>query len=254
MVSLSQLEHLYQTYNKACYIDPDPLVFLHRYSRVEDREIVGLIASGLAFGRVAHICASLEKVLEKMGPSPRTFLEKNTDKSLFMAFTGFRHRYVGDRELAGLLIGIRRNLTRYGSLNRCFLEGFDPANKTVIPALTRFVETLDCPGNYLLPSPEKGSACKRLHLYLRWMIRSDEVDPGGWTGIPASRLVIPVDTHMARISKTMGFTRRRSPDSAMALDITRWFRRRIPHDPVKFDFALTRFGIRSELRHAPLPR
>jgi uncharacterized protein (TIGR02757 family) len=249
MITLAELERLYARYNKASYIDPDPLLFLHRYPRVEDREIVGLIAAGLAFGRVKQICASVERVLEPMAASPRAFLENTSPAKVAQLFSGFRHRYVSGRHLTELLAGIRGLLVEHGSLDTAFGAGLAAGDRTVLPALTRFVDRLNCPGNPLTASPAKGSACKRLHLYLRWMVRRDEVDPGGWQSVSPGQLVIPLDTHMARLSRELRFTRRRSPGGAMALDVTAWFRRRIPEDPVKFDFTLTRFGIRSELRH-----
>jgi uncharacterized protein (TIGR02757 family) len=249
MVTLAELERLYGLYNKAHYIDPDPLMFLHRYPAVEDREIAGLIAATLAFGRVKQICASVERALAIMSPSPRAFLEASAPARVDRAFAGFRHRYVTGGHLAALLTGIRGLLAVHGSLDKAFAAGLKAGDATVLPALTLFTERLNCPGNPLVSSPAKGSACKRLHLYLRWMVRHDDVDPGGWTHVSPRQLVIPLDTHMARLSRQLRFTRRRSPGAAMALDVTAWFRRRLPDDPVKFDFTLTRFGIRSELRH-----
>lgn len=253
MLDVRRLENLYRTYNKACYIDQDPLRFLLRFKRMEDREIVGLIASCLAFGNVKQIGRSVEAVLLPMKGSPRSFLEATDPKNLLPFYTGFRHRYVGARELCELLAGIQRNLALHGSLNRCFLQEHNPSAPSVLPALGAFVKAMDCPDNYLLPPPDRGSACKRLHLYLRWMVREDDVDPGGWTGISPAKLLIPLDTHMARLSRQLRLTRRRSPNAAMALEITRWFSRRIPHDPVRYDFTLTRFGIHPDLRRIAFP-
>lgn len=253
MLSRDQLEHLYGLYNRRCYIDPDPLLFLHRYPAVEDREIAGLVASGLAFGRVRSICASVERALALMGPSPRAFLDKTEPAALRELFAGFRHRYVHGGHLADLLAGIRRLLREHGGLERAFEAGLRPEHATVLPALAHFADRLGCPDNPLVPSPAKGGACKRFHLYLRWMIRRDEVDPGGWNHIPPRLLVVPLDVHMARLSRRFRLTRRKTADAAMALEVTAWFRRRRPEDPVRYDFTLTRFGIRSDLKGA-LPR
>jgi uncharacterized protein (TIGR02757 family) len=247
MLTGPELERLYGIYNRACYIDPDPLLFLHRYRRVEDREIAGLIASSLAFGRVAHIIRSVEGVLAVLGPSPRAYLESATPADLNAAFSDFKHRYATGRDLVQLLLGVQRVAARHGSLNQCFTAFLKPTDTTVISALTGFVEALECGDNYLAPSPAKGSACKRLHLFLRWMVRKDAVDPGGWTGIAPRQLVIPLDTHMARISRSHGLTRRKAANALMALEITARFRKWAPDDPVKYDFTLTRFGIRPEL-------
>ncbi|MCD6487215.1 MAG: TIGR02757 family protein, partial [Syntrophobacterales bacterium] len=101
-------------------------------------------------------------------------------------------------------------------------------------------------GNSLLPSPAKGSACKRLNLFLRWMVRHDDVDPGGWDDISSSKLIIPLDTHMHRICLALGITKRKQADMKTALEITRSFQVMAPHDPVRYDFALTRLGIRKD--------
>ena len=98
-----------------------------------------------------------------------------------------------------------------------------------------------------MPCPEKGSACKRLNLFLRWMVRKDAVDPGGWDDIPRSMLIIPLDTHMFRVGKTLGLTSRNQAGLMAALDISAGFKQWSPDDPVKYDFALTRFGIRNDL-------
>ncbi len=95
----------------------------------------------------------------------------------------------------------------------------------------------------LLPSPGKGSACKRLNLFLRWMVRSDDVDPGGWSGVDAGKLIVPLDTHMHRMGLEVGLTRRKQADMQAALEVTRAFRTIAPEDPVRYDFALTRLGI-----------
>ena len=119
------------------------------------------------------------------------------------------------------------------------------------PAAGRFARTqFDMSGGYrqcLLPSPESGSACKRLNLFLRWMVRSDAVDPGGWSGVSPAMLIVPLDTHMHRIAAKLGLTKRRAADFRAAREVTGAFRTIAPEDPVKYDFALTRLGIlRSE--------
>jgi uncharacterized protein (TIGR02757 family) len=149
-----------------------------------------------------------------------------------------------------MLLGARRVIRLYGSLHACFAAGLRETDDTVIPALTDFVKELmggDVPcDKYLVPEPGRGSACKRLHLYLRWMVRKDAVDPGGWDGIPASKLVIPLDTHMYQIGVALRLTKRNQADLRTALEITNAFREIVPEDPVRYDFALTRLGIRED--------
>lgn len=241
------LNELYVKYNRREYVHPDPLEFLYDYPDVRDREVVGLVASSLAYGRVARILASVSAVLGAMGPAPVPFLERSTRASLERTFRTFKHRFTTGRELAKMLYGAKKVLERYRSLNACFLAGTDERDETYVPALTWFVEELRRAGGLgpgLLPSPADGSACKRLWLYLRWMVRRDVVDPGVWEGVHPLKLVVPLDTHLYRIARSLGFTDRRSADGRTALEITAAFRRFAPEDPVRYDFALTRLGIR----------
>jgi len=241
------LENLYQGYNKYEFLHPDPLEFLHGYSDLRDREVVGIIASSLAYGRVEQIIKSVSWVLDQMDPYPLRFLELSSDRSLKSAFTGFKHRFTTGDELVSMLSGIKRVIQRYGSLQEAFVQGLNHSDDTIMPALTVFVDQLrdntDGRYNSLLPCPAKGSALKRLNLFLRWMVRKDDVDPGGWTNVPADKLIVPLDTHMHRISLALGLTKRKQADMKTAMEITRAFKKIVPDDPVRYDFALTRFGI-----------
>jgi uncharacterized protein (TIGR02757 family) len=245
-----RLDRLYDTYNRRKYVRPDPLELLYGYDDVRDREIVGLVASSLAYGRVVQIIKSVSSVLDAMAPSPAAFLERSSLKSLEWTYAGFKHRFTTGAELARVLYGAKRAIERHGSINACFTASLNDRDDTVVPTLTAFVEELRRVGgfgcNSLLPSPADGSACKRLHLYLRWMVRRDAVDPGGWDGVAPSKLVIPLDTHMYRIAGSLGFTGRRRADGKTALEVTTAFRQIAPDDPVRYDFALTRLGIRDD--------
>jgi uncharacterized protein (TIGR02757 family) len=247
MIAKSQLDALYGRLNRRKYVRPDPLQFLYAYPDLRDREIVALIASSLAYGRVAYILKSVEYVIGRIGSSPRIFVENASTPRLRRTFAGFKHRFTTGEDVALLLRGIRRVVDKHGSLNECFASGMSRADNTVLPALGAFVNELGCAGNSLISSPRKNSACKRLHLFLRWMVRKDAVDPGGWRGVPRSKLIVPLDTHMAGIGRALKLTSRSSVDMDMALDITAAFRTISPRDPVKYDFALTRLGIRDDL-------
>jgi len=213
---------------------------------------VALIASSLAYGRVAQILGSVSAVLGRMGPSPYEFLLSTPPDSLWLFFSSFKHRYTTSHELVEFLIATRGVLSRYGSLRECFGAGLKDGDETVLPALERFVDELRAAHkggdvfNSLLPSPRLGSACKRLNLFLRWMVREDDVDPGGWHDVSPSRLVIPVDTHIHRMGLALRLTDRKSPDIRCALEITEALRGLAPEDPVRYDFALTRLGIRED--------
>lgn len=209
---------------------------------------MGLIASSLAYGRVKQILKSVEIVLNVMG-SPHKYLVNSDPRIIKRDLKGFKHRFTSGDELSTLLIGVRSVLKKYGSLEHCFMDAFDETNETVLPALTEFVQKLGGPIEGLLPSPSGKSACKRLNLYMRWMIRKDQVDPGCWSKVSPSKLVIPLDTHMHKMGLEFGFTRRKQADIRTVLEITSMFRSIMPRDPVRYDFVLTRLGIRNDMSH-----
>jgi uncharacterized protein (TIGR02757 family) len=246
----SKLENLYLRYNRDQYIHPDPVEFLHQYDDIKDREIAGLIASSLAYGRVKQILKSVSSVLNRMTPSPYLFLKDSTHPSMCKTFKNFTHRFARGDHIAGLLQGAKNVLDQYGSLNDCFLRAIYDDDRTIISALNFFSIALtaeNCTPGHLIALPQRGSACKRMNLFLRWMVRKDDVDPGGWQGIALSKLIIPLDTHMHKIGLRLGFTKSRQANMKTALEITSGFRQIAPDDPVKYDFVLTRFGIRSDM-------
>jgi uncharacterized protein (TIGR02757 family) len=244
------LEELYLDYNRREYVHPDPLEFLYKYRGVRDREVVGLVASSLAYGRVAQILKSVQQVLDVLGRHPADFIAAASRKDLERALCGFKHRFTTGEDVAGLLIGANRAIEKHGSLNKCFVAGLSPEDDTVVHALDRFAVEITGPGgctcDFLLPSSRKGSACKRLNLYLRWMVRRDDVDPGGWKGVSPAMLVVPLDTHMHQTALAIGLTSRKQANLRTAIEITAGFREVAPADPVRYDFSLTRLGIRGE--------
>jgi uncharacterized protein (TIGR02757 family) len=250
VISKARLDGLYVRYNRREFVHPDPLEFLYDYKDVSDREIAGLVASSLAYGRVAQILKSIASVFERMQPSPLMFLGRASRESLLETFAGFKHRFSDGKDLSMMLLGVKQVIERYGSLHACFTAYLDENDDTVLPALSEFVKELTTGTNgrrnSLLPSPMLGSACKRLHLFLRWMVRKDDVDPGGWDTVPRSKLIIPLDTHMHRICLALRLTQRKQADMRTATQITAAFRTIAPEDPVKYDFALTRLGIRDD--------
>ncbi len=247
-VGVEMLEDLYRKYNRREFIHPDPLEFLYNYGDPGDREVVGLVASSLAYGRVRQILRSVGKVLERM-PLPARFVTNTGPDELRRTFADFRHRFTTGEEMAALLAGAGKLIRACGSLEKCFVEGYRDSDDSTVPALTAFTGRLrEAAGleSHLLPRPSAGSACKRLHLFLRWMVRSDAIDPGCWSGVPASKLVIPLDTHMIKICRALGLTGRRQASLKTAMEVTEAFKGFAPDDPAKYDFALTRLGIRRE--------
>jgi uncharacterized protein (TIGR02757 family) len=243
------LDGLYKEYNKPQYIHPDPLEFLSNYKNLRDREIVALIASALAYGRVGQIIKSVGIVLDKMGESPYEFVINGNDATFKKTFCKFKHRFTAGCDISQLMINMQNALKKYKSLNKCFIAGLKKNDGTIIPAISFFADMVGKNIPFLIPHPSRGSACKRLNLFLRWMVRRDEVDPGGWKGVPSSKLIIPLDTHMHKISRMFGLTKRKQANMKTAIEITRGFAAVEPKDPTKYDFSLTRFGIRSELKY-----
>ena len=247
-ISWSALEEIYRHYNRFEHIHPDPLEFVYLHENKLDRELSAFIASSLAYGRVGQILKSVQCVFDIMGPSPSAFLLENRPSNIRKAFRSFKHRFTTGEVLSDLLTALKRLIREYGSLEFCFLDGFSKHDPNILPALNLLVKKLEHAGGRMmptfLPSPEGGSACKRLNLFLRWMVRRDNVDPGIWRSIPASHLIVPLDTHMYKIAASMGLTSRKQADIRCAIEITGAFSSICPDDPVRYDFALTRLGIK----------
>jgi uncharacterized protein (TIGR02757 family) len=253
-----RLESLYRHYDHR-FVDPDPLQFVRAQRRPGDQEVVGLIASALAYGNVRQIKRSIAAVLQALGPRPAHALRRLTPGAARRALAGFKHRFNDGRDVACLLYFMRQMLESAGSIEAFFAAGLPPGDGHVGPALASFSAralALDHGGLYgaaalppgagvrfFFPSPVAGSPCKRLNLYLRWMVRPEGVDLGLWRSVAPCRLVIPLDAHVFAIARRVGLTRYRSPGWRMALDITERLRRLDPDDPVKYDFALHRMGL-----------
>jgi len=244
------LERLYRKYNRRALVHPDPLEFLYGFEDLRDREVAGMVAASLAYGRVAQILKSVGAVLEVLGPNPAQSLLSVKPRILSESLCGFVHRFATGAKVCALLSGIRRVLERYDSIQACFLMHRRPKENSVVTALGGLVEEIMTgageDAGHLLPLPARGSACKRLHLLLRWMVRKDAIDPGGWDQVSPSELIVPLDTHMHRVGRLCGFTRRNTGDLRTAMEITDGFRRFCPEDPVRYDFALTRVGMKGD--------
>lgn len=250
----ASLETLYQRYNRTEFLASDPLVFVHRYKEPGDREIAGFLCAALAYGRVRSIQNALEVLLKGMGESPRAFVENFSEKRAGF-LKGFRYRFNTGQDLADLFTLFQAVLREDGSLEQYFLRGWRKEHANVLPALdafcggllTAYVERHGRPPGrglrYLLAGPSAEGASKRLHLFLRWMVRDDEVDLGVWKGVRADQLLVPVDAHIARLSGILGFHQRKTIGKAAVLEITEAFRAVCPEDPVRYDFSLSRVGI-----------
>jgi uncharacterized protein (TIGR02757 family) len=231
-------------------LTPDPLEVVREYTSTADAEIAGVIASGLAFGNARTIVASARSALLPLGPSLAAELAERSDASLRRALRHFRHRWLDGDDVAACLASLRDVRKESGSLEAAFLAG-DDGGPTVRGALSAFAARLrDADPGFgrrgasgFVPSPEAGSACKRPLLFLRWMVRPGPVDLGAWRSVSPSRLLLPLDVHTARITRSLGLLRRRATDWRAAEEVTEALRRLHPADPVRYDFALCRLGI-----------
>jgi len=255
-----QLDTFLDNFPKERHLASDPVQFVHRYEDPRDREVVGLIASAFAYGNVKIILRTVSNVLGYLGSSPARTIACFDPHRDSRRLRGFYHRFNTSRDLVVLFWIIGRTLQDYGSLESAFASALSADDVEVTGALDRFCEILLGFGHeqfyprgelqrragvrFFFPSPSQGSACKRLNLYLRWMVRrEDGIDCGVWTRVAPRQLVIPLDTHIARISSYIGLTDMRSPGWSMALDITRSLRKLHCDDPLRYDFALCHLGI-----------
>jgi len=196
------------------------------------------------------ILRNARSLLGILGDHPAGFLRSASREALMEATRSFRHRFTTGEEMASLMAGIGGVLRDYGSLEGLMASSLERV-RTPVEGVTAFVERLRevsaLGGKYLLPSPADGSACKRLFLFLKWMVRTDDVDPGGWTVLHPRDLLIPMDVHMFGICSMLKLTDRKQANLRTAMEVTDLFRSVVPDDPAKFDFVMTRFGIRKEL-------
>ena len=243
------LEGIYYVYARRELVYPDPLWYLYKYDDVKDREIVGLIASSLAYGRVAQIMKSVERVLACLGSKPREYLLKHGDSDIVPS--SFKHRFTTSADMNNLLRNIRGVVMKYETIENFAEECIKISGGDMILGLSKFADELSknrAEKSYrLVCSPSNLSPCKRLFLFLRWLVRSDSVDPGGWLILTPANLLIPCDTHMLHIANLLHFTSSTAPSFKTLQQISSAFKSLCPSDPAKYDFPLTRFGIRTGL-------
>ena len=246
----ARLDRLYESFN-----DPDsatdPIQIVRRFDRSDDREVVAFCAAALAFGRVASVLQSIERLLAIMGAQPAAYVRAFDPRTQAGEFTGLVHRWTREQDLVALLWVLRQMIDRAGSIEGFFLEGYDPAAPDVESAIDSFSTRalaldITAPGvAYFFPRASAGSGCKRLNLFLRWMVRKDALDLGTWTRVSPAKLIVPLDTHVIRVGRCLTLTRYTSPGWKMARDITTSLRRLDPADPVRYDFSLCHLGMMS---------
>jgi uncharacterized protein (TIGR02757 family) len=253
----AKLDELYRTFDHVTSAT-DPVHSVRRYAARDDREVVGFCAASLAFGRVASVLHSIEALLAAMGPRPAAFVRQFQPARDRAAIDPLVHRWIRGRDLVALILVLQRMLREHGSIEAFFAAGDDASASDVGAALdsfsTRALATdlraaygAKRPARagvaYFFPRPSAGSACKRLHLFLRGLVRSDAIDLGVWRSVSAARLVVPLDTHVVRLGRCLQLTTYLSPGWRMAASITASLRALEPADPVRYDFSLCHVGM-----------
>jgi uncharacterized protein (TIGR02757 family) len=234
-----RLESLYCKYNDKEYIRYDPIKYVYRFEDPLEREVVALIASCLAFGRVTQIFKTMDRLLGIVGGKPLQYI-LTLDDAPEAQLLAFKYRFVTGSDLYSFFEVIKGLFSKYGSLGGLVKQEYRQGHFQDL--LTKFMGSFR-DVHYLIPCSLKGSACKRLCLYFRWMVRSDNIDTGLWDFINPRELLIPLDTHIFQVARELGFTSRRTPSLAAALEITEALRAYSENDPVKYDWALSHIGI-----------
>ena len=252
----SALDTLYADFNTDRVVT-DPIWIVHRYEQSDDREVVAFISAALAFGRVQSVLNSIDGMLQVMGASPAAFVRGFEPARDRMKFDHLVHRWTKGIDMAALVWVMHQMIRDGGSIEGFFAAGLPMDAVDVSEGLQSFSTralALDQravygrakpkPGvAYFFSRPSSGGACKRLNLFLRWMVRRDQVDLGVWARVRPGQLIVPLDTHVIRVGQCLRLTKLKSPGWRMAADITKALRALDPMDPVKFDFSICHLGM-----------
>lgn len=254
------MDNLYLSYPYKDRRNEDPIKFIHNYDTPKEQEIAGFLSSCLAYGKVSLFLPKISFIFESMNNeagSLQNFIN-NFDDNDNNWIKGFAYRFTRGEHLASLFTSIKRIYLEYGGLHNSFLSCYQDDAPTIEHALISWVDIIRkfypknsyCNGkldprlSFLLPSPKEKSACKRLNLFFRWMVRKqDEMDIGIWNDVSTSKLIFPLDTHTYRLCFDLGITKRKQADWKTAIDVTNVLKSWDPVDPVKYDFAICHLGM-----------
>lgn len=239
------LDEVYEKYGNKRFIEKDPIKYVYIFKEPEDMEIVGFIASTLSLGRIDQIFKAIDKILSVIGKKPKEFFME--ERNLQGALKNFSYRFFTQNDIEIFFKRISWIVKNYGRIKNLFLKHWNK-DKNMKNAIHSFVSEIGVKNSFLLPDPIKGSPCKRLNMFIRWMVRRDDVDTGLWREIETSNLIIPLDTHVSRIGRILGLTNRKPNDWKAAEEITNSLKEFDPEDPLKYDFPLCRAGIEGEAR------
>lgn len=242
------LERLHDKYNRSEFIDEDPISVPHRYSDRADREIAGFFSATIAWGNRKAIVRNGHRMMHFMDDAPADFVRNASERELAL-LSSYVHRTFNGADFRDFVLGLRYMETRFGGIGSFFETRFE-ATQSMPQVLADFrceffaaEHAARCEKH--LSSVEKGAACKRLCMYLRWMVRRDDrgVDFGEWQRIPMSALYLPLDVHAGNMGRALGLLSRRQNDWRAVEQITAALRTFDPDDPVRYDFSLFGAGI-----------
>lgn len=241
------LDEKVKQYNRADFIESDPIQIPHRFSRKEDIEISALLTALLSWGNRKMIIAKADDLMERMGNSPYDFVMNYSEKQLHKT-EDFKHRTFNGVDLDFLLRALRNIYLNHKGLEQVF--HFDEKDEDSLNAIENFRTILletphEIRSEKHLSSPAKGSAAKRLNMFLRWMVRNDKqgVDFGIWKNISAAQLVCPLDVHSGNTARKLGLLKRKQNDWKAAVELNSNLKKINPVDPVSYDYALFGLGV-----------
>lgn len=233
------LDKLYLEYNQKKYIEYDPIKYVYRFKDKTEQELVALVSSSLSFGRVKQIFKAMDNFLLICKNKPLDYVLNLPPKASEELET-FQYRFVNGPDLFNLLNKAKILINRHVSIGNFIKKNYDKGQFLKLPE--KFIQNFQNV-NYLIPSKFKTSACKRLFMYFRWMVRKDNIDLGLWDFIDPGELIIPLDTHIFQTSKHYGLTNKNSASLTTAIEITNKLKEFSSDDPVKYDWALSHIGI-----------
>lgn len=250
------LDQQCERYNNQSFIDNDPISIPHQFNKKQDIEIAGFFAATFAWGQRKTIINKCQDLLRRMDMSPYDFICRHSDADL-KKLIGFKHRTFNDSDLLYFISFLQQHYTHHISLEDAFTDSFSLQERNVESALNRFHSYFFSLDNIMhrtrkhVASPAQKSACKRLNMFLRWMVRKDAngVDFGLWKKIEIRQLVCPLDVHSGRVARQLGLLHRKANDWQAAIELTESLKAFDPNDPVKYDYALFGIGVNKIKSH-----
>lgn len=243
------LEEKYRQYNKDFFIETDPVSIPHLFNERKDIEIAGFLTATIAWGQRPVILRNARELLIRMDNRPADFISSFTEADL-KSFRSFKHRTFNYEDLILFLKSLKRLYRKYPSPEELLLEKITPNDIHLKSAISNwrkefFKSVTEGRSGKHFSDPERGSAAKRINMFLRWMIRKDEfgVDFGLWSKISPALLICPLDVHSGRVGRKLGLLKRRADDWKAAEELTDSLKKFDPADPVKYDFALFGLGV-----------